>query len=262
MIIVDKLCYYSGLRYVNAMEKFMFTALTLFFCIVSRSIAIAVLVLFLTGILTVKKGRIPPSRYLRLMRIPVVFLLLSTLAILVNISRVPMDAFALPIGPYYITGSFQGLFWGTQLLLTALASVSCLFFLSLSTPVTDILEVFRKFHVPGLLLELMLLIYRYIFIILNLASAVTISQHSRLGNRDIRTARASFALMISSIFVLSVKRSNALYDAMEARCYDGAVHVLPEQHPAKVSEILCIAGFELFLLGSTILIMIWRRNYV
>ena len=59
MITIDKLCYQSGLRHVNAGEKFAFAMITLLLCVVSRSIACACIVLAATGILTVWKGGIP-----------------------------------------------------------------------------------------------------------------------------------------------------------------------------------------------------------
>ena len=247
MIIIDKLCYTSKLRYMNATEKFVFAMLTLFACILSRSIIIAIIALFTTGFLTVKKGEIAFSSYLRLMTIPVTFLLLGTLAIWINISKTPLDAFALPIGSYYITGSHAGFLQGIQLILTALASVSCLHFLSLNTPVTDILEVLKQLHVPSLIIELMLLIYRYIFVMLNLASDITTAQHARLGNCSIKHARKSFAIMLSQVLILSIRRSNELFDAMESRCYDGVIRVLPENHPAKPREIMMIIVFEILL---------------
>lgn len=247
MILIDKLCYTSRLRYVNTMEKFAFSVITLLLVILSRSIAVSLLVLIVIGILTVGKGGISLSHYLKFMTVPLAFLFLSTAAVFVNISRTPLDAFAFPIGAWYITGSLCGLLKGARLIFTALASISCLYFLSLSTPVTDILAVLRRLSVPKLIIELMLLIYRYIFLMLDTASAITVSQNSRLGNKNIRIARKSFAAMISSVFVLSVRQSSALYSAMEARCYNGTIRVLAEDHPAKPSEILFIAGFELFL---------------
>lgn len=259
MILIDKLCYSSKLRDVNTEEKFAFAMLTLIFCIVSRSIAVACIVLAVTGILTVRNGGIPLSRYLRLMRIPVVFLILGTLAILVNLSRTPLDAFAFPIGSWYLTGSRAGIWQGVRLIFTALSSVSCLYFLSLSTPMTDILSVLRRLRIPGIVLELMLLTYRYIFLLLELASSITTAQHSRLGNRDLRTSRSSFARMLSAVFVLSLKRSNALYDAMESRCYDGQIRVLSQRTPGKRKEILWIIIFELALLLVTIFTWRWRH---
>ena len=252
MITIDKLCYNSKLRYVNTGEKFLFSLLTLSMCIISRSVLIAVLVLLANGILTVYKGRIPFVRYWKLMLIPLVFLLLSTLAILVNVSNTPLDAYAIPVGSLYITSSWHSIYNGIQLILTALASVSCLYFLSLNTTMTDILNLFRKLHIPGLLVELMLLIYRYIFVLLNIAERITISQQSRLGNRDFKTSCRSFGGMVSVLFVRTMKKASALYDAMESRCYDGTIHVLSENYPPKKKEIAGIVCFEILLLMLTI----------
>lgn len=253
-MVIDKLCYYSKLRYVNACEKFIYALLTLFFCVFSKSIVIAVLVLIVNGVLTVGKGGIPFSRYRRLMVIPLAFLFLSTFAIIINISKVPLDAYAIPVGSYYITSSRDSFFFGLQLILTALASVSCLYFLSLNTPMTDILTVLRKFHCPEILIELMMLIYRFIFVLMSLASAMTTAQNCRLGNKDFRTSCKSFGAMASTLFVRAMKKSNILYDAMESRCYNGTIHVLMENYPPKRKEILFLILYELLLL----IITIWR----
>ena len=255
MLLIDKLCYRSNLRYVNAGEKFAYSLLTLCMCIVSRSILLALLVLTVNSFLTVGKGGIPLFRYRNLMLVPLVFLLLSTLAIIVNISRTPLDAYAIPLGSFYITGSFASLYQGLQLILTAMASVSCLYFLALNTPMTDILNELRKLKLPGLLLELMLLIYRFIFVLLEIASSILTAQKSRLGNRDFKTSVKSFGAMVSVLFVRSLKKSGALYDAMESRCYVGTIHVLTENYPPKKAEIFLILLFEILLL----LLTIWSK---
>lgn len=248
MITIDKLCYNSKLRYVNAGEKFAFAVLTLLICVISRSIAIALIVLTVTGILTVYKGGIPLFRYLRFMAVPLAFLFMSTIAILFNITRTPLDLFAVPVGNWYITGSRHAFFYGIQLIITALASVSCLYFLSFNTPMPDILEVLKKLRCPKLFIELMLLIYRFIFVLTSCASAISISQHSRLGNRDYRTSLHSFSALVSILFVRAMKRSGALYDAMESRCYDGTISVLSENYPPKKAEVAAILIFETLLL--------------
>ena len=248
MITIDKLCYQSGLRYVNAGEKFAFAVITLLLCVISRSAACACMVLAATGILTVWKGGVPVFRYLRFLLLPLAFLILSTLAIVLNISRTPADLFAIPLGGWYLTGSRQALLYALQLILTALAAVSCLYFLSFSTPMPDLLNVLGRLRCPRLLLELMLLIYRFIFILMSVASSITVSQHSRLGNRDYRTSLKSFGALASVLLLRSFKKANALYDAMEARCYDGTIRVLNENFPPNPREILLIAGFDLLLL--------------
>ena len=247
MITIDKLCYTSKLRYVNAGEKFAFAVITLLLCVISRSTAVACIVLAVTGILTVWKGGIPLFHYIRYMMIPLAFLILSTLAIIFHLSRTPMDLFAIPVGNWYITSSIATLQCALQLILTALASVSCLYFLSLSTPIPSILEVLRKIHCPRILIELMMLIYRFIFVLMNTASAIITSQNSRLGNRTYKTSLKSFSSMASVLLLRSFKRANALYDAMESRCYDGTLHVLSESAPPKLQHIVMITIFELLL---------------
>lgn len=252
MITIDMLCYYSKLRYMNAMEKFTYAMLTLLFCVVSRSLALAVLVLAVNGILTVRKGGIPFSRYWHYLMIPLTFLILSTLAVIINISPMPFDAAAVPLGTYYLTASYASIRKGIQMILTALASVSCLYFLSFNTPMTDVLSVLKKLHCPDLLVELMLLIYRYIFLLLDISFCISLSQDSRLGNRDLKTSMRSFGAMVSVLLIRAMARSGALYDAMEARCYDGRLQVLDEQYPPKRTEILWIFFFESLLFILTI----------
>jgi len=260
-MLIDKLCYASKLRYVNSCVKTLFAVLTLIICICDRSVSLSVVVLLATGYLTIKKGGIALSIYLRLLRIPLAFLILSTIAILLNISPAPMDAFALPVGTYYLTTSFSALLSAGQLILTALASVSCLYFLSLSTPVTDVLSVMRKLHLPDLFIELMLLIYRFIFTLFEIADALMTAQRSRLGNINFRTSCKSFGGMASALFVRAIKKSSALYDAMEARCYDGKIRVLNEEYPADKRHVWMIAGFELALISLSAVLRLTGFHY-
>lgn len=251
MLLIDKLSYQSKLRYVNASEKLMYAVLTLILCILSRSIPMAVLIFAVNGILTVGKGGIPLFRYLKLLVIPLAFMIAGTAAIMINVSPTPLDAFAVSAGKWYITGSRGGVYQGLRLCATALAAVSCLYFLSLNTVMTDILGACRKLHLPSLLIELMLLIYRFIFVLSETAHAITVSQQSRLGNRNFRTQIRAFGALGSALFVLALKRSNALYDAMESRCYDGSIRVLSREQPARPQVIAGILFFEV------ILILVW-----
>ena len=67
MILIDKLCYRSALRYVNAEEKFAFAVITLFFCVISRSFLVAAAALAVNTFLTVKKGKISINLYVRVL---------------------------------------------------------------------------------------------------------------------------------------------------------------------------------------------------
>ncbi len=249
MMAIDKLCYSSRLRYVNAGEKFTFSVLTLLLCVVSRSLPVAVVALAITAYLIVGKSGVKWRRYVRYMQVPLVFLVLSTLAIIVNLSREPMDAYAFLVNGVYVTSSWSLLYFALQLVVTALASVSCLYFLSFTTPMPDILMVLEKMRCPEMIEELMLLIYRFIFVLLDIASSIRTSQDSRLGYRNLRIGYRSFGSLCSALLIRSIKKSNVLYDAMESRCYDGKIKVLTENYPPKKREVVGITGFEVLLLA-------------
>ena len=187
MPVIDKICYVSRLRYMNTGEKFAFSFLTLIACLISRSVVMALFVLAVMSAINVGKSGIAPGRYMKLMLIPFGFLLAGTAAVMVNVSGEPLDAFALPVGGLYLTGSKEGIFRGVQMVSTALAGVSCLYFLSFSTPMTDMLTLLESWRLPSVLTELMLLTYRFLFILLETAAWMTVSQRSRLGDRDKKT---------------------------------------------------------------------------
>ncbi len=248
MVVVDKLCYRSKLRYVNATEKTAFALTSLLLTIVSRSIPTALVVLAVNSYLTLAKGKIPVKPYRKLMLIPLSFLLLSTLAILFKVSHTPMNAYAIPVGSWYITNDWDQVLYGIQLILTALSSVSCLYFLSLNTTMTDILIEFRRMHCPALMVELMMLMYRYIFVLMDVADNIKKSQNSRLGNKDYKTSLHSFGVMISVLFVRAIKKAQAQFNGLESRGYDGEIRVLSEHYPPKTKEIVMIVVYEAALL--------------
>lgn len=254
MLIIDKLSYQSRLRYVNAGEKFLFSAATLVLCIAARSVLICLPILALMSLLTVWKGGIPFGRYLKLLTIPLLFLVVNSLILGLSIRQTPLEVFAISFGNWYLTASRETLRYAVQIFVTAMAAVSCLYFLSCNTPMTDILTVLKKLKCPKLLIELMLLIYRYIFVLLDCAHAISISQKSRLGNISFRQSLKSFGLLASALLVRAVNRSGILYDAMESRCYDGDIRVLSEYQPPKKGELLLIIFFEIFLLIVTVIV--------
>lgn len=116
MLIIDKLSYQSKLRYVNAGEKFGFSVATLILCVASRSVLLGILVFAVMGILTVWKGGIPLWRYLKLMTIPLTFLMLNVVILGLSIRRTPLEVFAISFGNWYLTASKETLYYAFQIL--------------------------------------------------------------------------------------------------------------------------------------------------
>ncbi|MEL7656026.1 MAG: cobalt ECF transporter T component CbiQ [Bacillota bacterium] len=254
MFIIDKLAYSSKLRYKSPAIKASFAIGNLLICVGARSFIISLITLAVMGGLTVLSSKISVLRYLKLMFIPFGFMVLSTIAIVINITDRPMDLFSISFGSKYLAVSYNSLTEGMKLIAVSLASVSCLYFLTLSTSMLDLLALLRRLHCPKIMIELMMLIYRYIFVILDMASAITTSQNCRLGNKDFMTELRSTGQMLAVLLVRSLKKSSLLFDSMESRCYDGDIRVLNEYYPAEKLDIIGVASFLTLMLAIAILL--------
>jgi cobalt/nickel transport system permease protein len=126
------------------------------------------------------------------------------------------------------------------LILKAYGAVSALEMMALSTPSSEIISVLRKAHVPKIFVEMMSMIYRYIFLLFDVHSNMRNSAKSRLGYCNLKTSYYTFGSIISNMLVVSLKKANASYDAMEARCYDGEIKFLEEDK--ELSRVHVAAG--------------------
>ena len=92
------MCYSSKLRYQSPFLKMGFSIGLLFLCVISRSIVVSLCILLLMGSLTVIRGGTSFKRYRHFILVPLAFLLLSTVAIMVNLSPEPLSLVAIPVG--------------------------------------------------------------------------------------------------------------------------------------------------------------------
>jgi cobalt/nickel transport system permease protein len=198
--------------------------------------------------LTVVKGGLPLSAYLSVLLIPLTFILLGTIAIGVDFSRQPLGQFNLYLGLGYIFTSVDKLQEMAVLMLKVFGAISAMIMMTLSTPSAEMIGVLRKAHVPKLIIELMNLIYRYIFILLDVFNNMRNSADSRQGYCDFKTSCYTFGSVASNLLVVSLKKANAYYTAMEARGYDGDLFFLEEEKPFQTSHLFIAAGFLFFLL--------------
>lgn len=253
MITIDKLAYSSKLRYKDPSLKAFLSIGILLICVITRSNIVSLVTLLFMGSITLFYNNISLVYYIKLLTIPLLFLLLSTIAIIFSITTHPLDLFSIKIGSHYLSVSISSALLASNLILTALGSISCLYFLSLTTPFTDLLSVLAKIHCPFIIMELMLLIYRYIFVLLDISLTIQTAQKSRLGNKNFKTSLYGISQMLSVLLIRSFKKASYLYDSMESRCYDGEIRVLTETYSICKKDILFVILAEVFILTLAIL---------
>jgi len=250
MIFIDRYAFSSKLKASDPLQKVVFALLTLSVCLWADNAAISALVVFIMGGIIVFKGGTPFRFFVKLMLVPMSFLLLGVFAIAVNISGssegLPAAA---PVAGIWVGFSPAGLKDAGRLFLKALGCVSCLYFLALSTPIADLLAALKKLRLPKLLTELMGLVYRFVFILTETAASIHHAQNCRLGYSSFSAAYRSLGSLASTLFIRSFKRSNELYTALEARGYEGELNVLEEKkYSGKWSGYIIAAAVNALLI--------------
>lgn len=251
-MMIDKLAYASPWRYKSVSLKTSLAVGSLVICVTVRSFLVSGVVLTIMSCLAVKYSRATLRRYGGMMLWPFTFLVLGTIAILLDLADEPMGIWNVPIGGKYLVITMYSLLYSLRLIVVSLASVSCLYFLVLTTPVLDLMGLLRRLHCPWLVIELMMLIYRFIFVLLDSALSITRAQNCRLGNRDMRTSITSMGNMLAALLVQAVGKASVLFDTMEARCYDGRIRVLSENVPAAKREKLLVFVYLVLLLSMAV----------
>ena len=124
--------------------------------------------------------------------------------------------------------------------------------LALTTPMVDITDQLRKWRVPQLFIELMVLMYRFIFVFIETAQAMYIAQNARLGYSNWRRSLQSLGMLAANLYLRSQARASALFTALTARGYSGELRVLTAQPTWSRRNLAIIAGVESVLLLAAI----------
>jgi cobalt/nickel transport system permease protein len=133
------------------------------------------------------------------------------------------------------------------LLCRVLGGVSSLFFLSLTTPMMDTWIVLRKMGIPSILVEMSMLMYRYLFVFLEYASRMRLAQELRLGYSTLRRSFRSISLVATNLFIVTLQQGERTFTAMTARGYDGNIRMLTDIPKPSLSSIAGIVAFDILM---------------
>ena len=227
-------------------------ALLLCLCVASPTPRVPMALALVLAALTVRGGTIPFHDYLALLSLPASFLLASGLALLWDYAPAADGAVAIPFWNGWLVVTAAAQVRARLVMARALGAMSCLYFLSLSTTMPEILSVLRRAHVPSVMTELAVLIYRYLFVLLSAYETMQDAAASRLGYstfaRSIRTTGAVYGNLLAASF----RRAGACFDAMESRCYDGEIRFLEREKPVTLPAALLFGGL---LAGTAVCMM-------
>ena len=133
--------------------------------------------------------------------------------------------------------------YGFYVLCRTLGGMASLLFIALTTPMTDLFVVMQQCRVPPVLIELVMVVYRTIFTLLDQLVRCYHAQVMRLGYSTRRESIRTFAILCGAVFIASWNAGEDQIRARERRCYDGRLVVLGETRPFEAGPALAVAGF-------------------
>ena len=235
------------LQRIDPRIKLAGLSLALLTCVsLHRPLLIAVLLGF--TLTTAAVSRIPARECLaRLAVLPVLTALMAVPATLSWITPgdpvISLGHLSPHLGGLAITR--QGLIGLMTLTLRAAGALSITVLLTLTTRWSDLLRSLRIFGAPRLFLFILAMVYRYVFLILQVATELFVARKSRsAGEPNVRAGRDFVATTAGMLFVRSHALSEEVYAAMRSRGYHGEPRVL---------ETWRIRPLDLAWLGSVVL---------
>lgn len=251
-VSIDAYAYQSGMRDYNAAYKVFFSLGALIVVIAADSLYVSAATVCYMLFLTVALGKVHLHDYIRLMLVPAAFIVLSGLAIALQTGEVADAVWSVSVAGKRLGVGHEGLALAARTGIKAFGAVSALYLMTLSTPMGEILTVLRKLHIPDLIIELMHLIYRYIFTLLEQNRRQKDAAAARFGYVDFRTSLRTFGMELANLFVLSMKKSGVYYDAMESRGYEGRCLFWEERKTFTLTQFLPCLGYLVIVAGILI----------
>ena len=225
MLIIDKYAYNNRLRDFNPFYKILLVAIGLLIATSISNNYINIGIFVLMVFLTTYVAAIPFGNYLKILIIPMSFLFISIIAILLSVSDKNIYIHSLKIGRYFIGVSKESILTSLNIITRVLASMSLTFFLSLTTPLNNLIRVFNRMKLPSILIELIVLTYRFIFIFLEESINIQRAQEVRFGYIGFKNKINSIALLIRSLFIRVFIRYREMVNSLDSKLYNGEFKV-------------------------------------
>ena len=153
--------------------------------------------------------------------------------------RVPM----LALGGVTVTGGMVSM---AALILKGVFALMASFLLIATTPIDRLCAALRQLHVPGILVTLLLLTYRYISVMLREVSIMTDAYALRApGQKGVHIS--AWGSFLGQLLLRSMDRAEELYQSMELRGFRGEFHYA-EGEPFGAGSLVYALGWAAFFL--------------
>ncbi len=120
-----------------------------------------------------------------------------------------------------------GLQLAVKLVCRIIACLSASLLLILTTPMSELFQVMKKLRMPSLVLEIMLITYRFLFLLLDTAHDMYRAQRARGGQQGFKGRLKDTAILIVRMFAKTMQRYQGLANGMISRGFTEDIRMAP-----------------------------------
>lgn len=245
---LDSIAQKSAFRHINPGTKLLLAIGSLILCLISPSPVVPVISGVALSILLLGPGKLSPLFYGKLLLGPAAFVGMSIIVLLFMLGGGTV-IWQTQIGWLNLSITTGAIRESIIILCRVFGCSISLFFITLTTPMTDLFNGMKKARIPIELVDLMMIMYRFIFIIYDQAVEIWQAQVMRLGYSRPKEAVHSFAMLSGMLFISSWTAGEDLIHAMDCRCYSGVFPSLDQTEPVKISSFLLVIVYLSGLCG-------------
>ena len=139
----------------------------------------------------------------------------------------------------FLSLDWQRLPFAAGLLMRSVAAISCLAFIGWTTPLMELLPLLQKLGFPHVIIDLALMVYRFLFVSSITVTEMRRAQSWRLGKADYACRVRALSMLASGLFLRCVQRARRLEDGIESRGYSGRLWV---PAPRRAPSVIVIVG--------------------
>jgi cobalt/nickel transport system permease protein len=217
----------NAIRNVNTYYKVLFGIITMIVSLVSTSPIMPLIIFASVSSIILFKAKIPFKFYLKFVTVPLTF---ASITFVFMALWFGTGSYIYTLGFFNLGVTVSGFNLGLLVFARIMGGFACLAFLGLTTPLPEFFSVLEDFKFPEVLLEISMLMYRYVFVSIDEAIKMYHAQETRLGYSGLKKSFNSMGMLIANIFIRTWIIGEKSYVSMQSRCYDGTFKTMNDHH--------------------------------
>ncbi|MCC7553127.1 MAG: cobalt ECF transporter T component CbiQ [Methanobacteriaceae archaeon] len=224
---IDYIAHNNKLSQMDTYLKILIAIPIMLIALIADNLLLDFVVFIVMAIGITIVAKISVKHYIKFISIPFIFAFVSCIFLIFFFGK---GEVIFETGIFGIVVRDDALNLGVYTFCRVFACFSCLGFLTLTTPISDLLHFLHRLYVPKILIEIALLMYTTIFIFLDQLDVMRNAQETRLGYIGTKSTYRSLGFLFSNLFIRSLEKSETLQNSLNSRGYDGE---LPIYEPSK-----------------------------